>query len=75
MVNDLADHDALLALLGEHRDGTLCVIGMGALGISLRAYAPTVGSVLAYAYLDRPSAPGQLSAHELGRFLGIVGAR
>ena len=75
MIASLSDHDALLTLLSSHRDGTLSVIGMGSLGISLRAYAPTVGSALAYAYLDRPSAPGQLSAIELGRFLSLVGAR
>jgi len=75
MVRELGDHDALLGLLAEHRDGSLCVIGMGALGISLRAYAPSVGSALAYAYLDRPAAPGQLAASALAHFLELVGAR
>jgi len=75
MVRELGDHDALLGLLAEHRDGSLCVIGMGVLGISLRAYAPSVGSALGYAYLDRPSAPGQLAASALAHFLEVVGAR
>lgn len=75
MIVDLADHDSLLDLLSEHRDGSLCVIGMGELGIALRSYAPSVGSALAYAYLDRPSAPGQLSAASLGRILADHGVR
>lgn len=66
MVDDVArGHDTLNEVLRNHRDGSLCVIGMGAKAVSLRMYLPAAGSALAYSYLDRSSAPGQLSAQEM----------
>lgn len=59
-------HDILVSLLREHEgDVPLCVIGMGATGLPLRLYLPAIGSALAYAYLDRPSAPGQLPCSQM----------
>lgn len=61
--NALADVQTLIGVLDVHAaKRPLCVIGMGTLGQPLRVFLPAVGSALAYSYLDRPAAPGQLSA-------------
>jgi 3-dehydroquinate dehydratase-1 len=56
-----ADRDALYALLARRPERT-CAIAMGAGAEALRIELPARGSLLAYGYLDRPTAPGQLSA-------------
>ncbi len=61
-VHGEADREALFALLARRPDRT-CVIGMGA-SPELRIDLPARGSLLAYGYLDTPTAPGQLSAAE-----------
>jgi 3-dehydroquinate dehydratase-1 len=61
-VNGDADRDALFALAAAHA-GEACVIGMGA--PELRVELPARGSRLAYAYVDAPTAPGQLSAPDM----------
>jgi 3-dehydroquinate dehydratase-1 len=59
-----ADRDALFQLLARHL-GRVCVIGMGATSSELRTELPARGSRLAYAYVDAPTAPGQLSVAEM----------
>lgn len=56
------DRETLFALLRAHPTAT-CVIGMGE--ESLRVELAARGSLLAYAYLDAPTAPGQPSVNEL----------
>jgi 3-dehydroquinate dehydratase-1 len=56
------DRQTLLALL-ERRPDRTCVIGMGA-SPELRVELAARGSLLAYGYLERATAPGQLSAAE-----------
>jgi len=51
-------------LLGQWRK-PLCVIGMGDAGKHTRVSFPLFGSCLAYAYLEKPAAPGQLSVARL----------
>jgi 3-dehydroquinate dehydratase-1 len=68
LVADDADRDALLAVLARHPERT-CVIGMGARSSELRVDLPARGSRLAYAYLDAPTAPGQLSVDEMNGLL------
>jgi 3-dehydroquinate dehydratase I len=63
VAND-ADRDALYAVLARHPART-CVIGMGTRSSELRVDLPARGSRLAYAYLDTPTAPGQLSVVEM----------
>jgi 3-dehydroquinate dehydratase-1 len=63
VAND-ADRDALYAILTRHPE-RMCVIGMGARSSELRTDLPARGSRLAYAYLDAPTAPGQLSVAEM----------
>jgi 3-dehydroquinate dehydratase-1 len=56
------DRNALLEVLARRPDRT-CVIGMEA-GVGLRIELAARGSLLAYGYLEEPTAPGQLSAAE-----------
>jgi 3-dehydroquinate dehydratase-1 len=57
-----ADRQTLLELLARRPDRT-CVIGMGA-SADLRIELAARGSLLAYGYLERATAPGQMSAAE-----------
>jgi 3-dehydroquinate dehydratase-1 len=59
-----ADRDALFQLLARHA-GRVGVIGMGDQSSRLRTELPARGSRLAYAYVDAPTAPGQLSVVEM----------
>jgi len=69
MVRTAADIETLQSLLKEKWKAPLCVIAMGPLGTPTRVSFAAMGSCLTYGYLDRPSAPGQLSAAELVRQL------
>jgi 3-dehydroquinate dehydratase-1 len=64
-----SDVDVLRSLLGKRWEKPLCVIGMGRAWSKTRVLFPTLGSCLTYGYLDRPTAPGQVSAAELVRRL------
>jgi 3-dehydroquinate dehydratase type I len=57
-----ADRDTLLELLARRPERT-CIIGMGA-SAELRIELAARGSLLAYGYLERATAPGQMSAAE-----------
>ena len=61
-VNSEDDRRTLLELLARRPDRT-CVIGMGA-SADLRIELAARGSLLAYGYLERATAPGQMSAAE-----------
>lgn len=65
MVRTKADTDVLLKVLQQSSEVPLCIIGMGDLGSRTRADFPALGSCLTYGYLDKPNAPGQLSARAL----------
>jgi 3-dehydroquinate dehydratase I len=69
MVKSEADIRTLQSLLGKDWGVPLCVIGMGPLGTSTRTSFPCLGSCLTYGYIDKPAAPGQLSARELVEYL------
>jgi 3-dehydroquinate dehydratase-1 len=69
MVKTEHDIETLRTLLLENSGGPLCVIAMGPLGTQTRVVFPTLGSCITYGYLDKPAAPGQLSAAELVRQL------
>jgi 3-dehydroquinate dehydratase I len=68
MVNADQDNDALFALLQKRPEGT-CVIGMGARAQALRVELAARGSLLTYGYLDKPTAPGQISVAEMDQLL------
>jgi 3-dehydroquinate dehydratase type I len=69
MIRNEADVDILRALLGRRGNRPLCVIGMGEAWKQTRVSFPKLGSCLTYGYLDKPTAPGQVSAAELVRQL------
>lgn len=62
MLRNRADVDTLRQLLTFKWKKPICVMGMGDLGKETRLLFPTLGSCLTYGYLDKPAAPGQLSA-------------
>jgi 3-dehydroquinate dehydratase-1 len=69
MITRESDVDVLRALLRRRWKKPLCVIGMGRAWSKTRVLFATLGSCLTYGYLDRPTAPGQMSAAELVRRL------
>jgi 3-dehydroquinate dehydratase I len=69
MIQSEADVETLRALLGRKQKRPLCVIGMGEAWKETRILFSTLGSCLTYGYLDKPTAPGQISAAELVRQL------
>src|SRR5580765_5821841 len=69
MAKSEKDIEALRTLLLDNSSGPLCVIAMGPLGTQTRVSFPTLGSCITYGFLDKPVAPGQLSAAELVRQL------
>jgi 3-dehydroquinate dehydratase I len=69
MITRESDVEVLRALLRQRWEKPLCVIGMGRPWSKTRVLFATLGSCLTYGYLDRPTAPGQMSAAELVRRL------
>jgi 3-dehydroquinate dehydratase-1 len=68
-LNSGGDEEVLRSLLAGKWKKPLCVIGMGAAWARTRVSFPRLGSCLAYGWLDKPTAPGQLSAAQLTRKL------
>jgi 3-dehydroquinate dehydratase-1 len=64
-----SDVEVLRSLLRRRWARPLCVIGMGRAWSKTRVLFATLGSCLTYGYLDKPTAPGQISAAELVRRL------
>lgn len=69
MTRTEADVETLRRLLACKWKKPICVMGMGPLGGATRVEFPTLGSCLTYGYLDKPAAPGQLSAAQIVRWL------
>ena len=69
-LNEAGDEEVLRSLLARKWKRPLCVIGMGPAWTHTRLLFPKLGSCLAYGYLDKRTAPGQLSAADLTRRLG-----
>ena len=69
MIKRESDVEVLRALLRQRWEKPLCVIGMGRAWSKTRVLFATLGSCLTYGYIDRPTAPGQMSATELVRRL------
>ena len=65
MVSSPSDVETLRTLLLSVDDRPICVLGMGDRGTATRIAFARDGSCLTYGYLDRSSAPGQLSCEEL----------
>jgi len=56
------DLQHLAALLVNHRDWPIAVMGLGPYAAQSRSVLTALGSRLVYGYLDQPAAPGQPSA-------------
>jgi 3-dehydroquinate dehydratase-1 len=63
------DLQQLAALLVNHPDWPLAVMGLGRYAAQSRAVLTALGSRLVYGYLDRPAAPGQPSAAEMRKMV------
>jgi 3-dehydroquinate dehydratase-1 len=66
------DFHRLTAVLLEHPDRNLVVIGMGARGIQSRFLFPALGSLITYTFLGVPTAPGQVSLEETLRLIRVL---
>jgi len=66
------DLQQLAALLMNHPDWPLAVMGLGPYAAQSRAVLTALGSCLVYGYLDQPAAPGQPSAAEARKMVLAV---
>jgi 3-dehydroquinate dehydratase-1 len=63
------DLQRLAAVLVNHPEKAIAVMGVGPHGNQSRAVLAALGSRLVYGYLDRPAAPGQPSADEVRKMV------
>jgi len=66
------DLQQLAALLVNHPDWLLAVMGLGPYAAQSRAVLTALGSRLVYGYLDQPAAPGQPSVKEVRKMVLAV---
>jgi 3-dehydroquinate dehydratase-1 len=66
------DLQQLAALLVNHPEWPLAVMGLGPYAAQSRAVLTALGSRLVYGYLDHPAAPGQPSAAEVKKMVRSV---
>jgi len=66
------DLQQLAALLVNHPDWHLAVMGLGPYAAQSRSVLTALGSRLVYGYLDEAAAPGQLSAAEVRKMVLAV---
>lgn len=59
------DFIRLMLLTLRHRSQGIITIAMGDKGLPSRVFSPLFGSLIAYGSINKPSAPGQLSAAEV----------
>lgn len=65
------DVATLAHLLLQRREANLVVIAMGPVGIKSRVFFPALGSLMTFAALGTPTAPGQLPIAEMFRELRL----
>ena len=63
---------ALARLTMEIADQNAAVMGMGSEGVLTRLFFPALGSLFTYAFLDQPTAPGQLHFDDTFRQLRLL---
>ena len=68
-LNNAEDEKTMRWLQTRRWKRPLCLIGMGPAWTHTRLSFPQAGSCLAYGYLDKPVAPGQISAADMTRLL------
>lgn len=75
LVNEKEDLEKLLLFTLNHKKDKIIVLGMGEYGIPSRVINPVFGSMITYASLNEPSAPGQITLRELSKIFNILGLR
>ena len=65
MANSDNDVKTLMKVTMDRQDDNLITISMGSIGKITRIIAPEFGSLMTYAYINKPVAPGQLSVSSL----------
>lgn len=65
----------LLLFTLRHKDSGMITMCMGEHGSPSRIIAPVFGSVIAYGYINKPSAPGQLSVMQLSEIFSLLNIR
>ncbi len=63
------DLQQLAAVLVNHPEWAVAVMGLGPFGAQSRSVLMALGSRLAYGYLDQPAAPGQPSAAQVRKMV------
>jgi len=66
------DLQHLAALLVNHREWPIAVMGLGPYAAQSRSVLTALGSRLVYGYLDKPAAPGQPSAADVRKMVKTV---
>lgn len=66
------DLQQLAAVLVNHPDWSVAVMGLGPYAGQSRSVLAALGSRLVYGYLDRPAAPGQPSAAQVRKMVATV---
>ncbi|HEX4139863.1 MAG TPA: type I 3-dehydroquinate dehydratase [Candidatus Methylacidiphilales bacterium] len=66
------DLQHLAALLVNHREWPIAVMGLGPYAAQSRSVLTALGSRLVYGYLDKPAAPGQPSAADVRKMVKAV---
>lgn len=65
----------LLLFTMRHKDKGIITMSMGDEGSPSRIISPVFGSLIAYGYVSKPSAPGQLSINELVEIFRLIKLR
>jgi 3-dehydroquinate dehydratase-1 len=68
----ILDMQALARLTIAKAADNIVVIGMGSEGLKTRLLFPALGSLMTYAFIDTPTAPGQLSVRDTFEYLKII---
>jgi 3-dehydroquinate dehydratase-1 len=66
------DLQHLAAVLVNHPDWSVAVMGLGPHATQSRSVLAALGSKLVYGYLDQPAAPGQPSATEVRKMVATI---
>jgi 3-dehydroquinate dehydratase-1 len=71
LIRDPFDLQRLARFTLDHADQKIITLGMGEKGTLSRVFFPALGSLLTYAHMGRPTAPGQMSCHQMQRLIKI----
>lgn len=75
MPNNKEDIIRLIEFTLRHRNEQIITMAMGEIGLPTRIFNPLIGSLITYGYINRPSAPGQLSINEINHMFRILKIR